>query len=93
MNIFDRKVEMASAMVDVIETIGNTMDELLCPAVVTPGSYFNCEYYSRFGGGSEECSVISITDGENGEEIDTTECMVIPGNEINKHSSEIRGFC
>ena len=47
MNIFDRKVEMASAKVEVIETIGSTMDELLCPAVVTPGSYFNCEFYSR----------------------------------------------
>ena len=80
MNIFDRKVEMASAKVEVIETIGSTMDELLCPAVVTPGSYFNCEFYSRFGGGSEECSVISITDGENGEKIDSTGCMFIPGN-------------
>ena len=55
------------------------MDELLCPAVVTPGSFFNCEFYSRFGGGSKECSFISMTDGENGEEIDSTGCMVIPG--------------
>ena len=70
---------MVSAKVEVVETIGNTMDELLCPAVVTPGSFFNCEFYSRFGGGSKECSFISMTDGKNGEEIDSTGCMVIPG--------------
>ena len=79
MNIFNKLTEFASTKVHVIETTGNKLDELLCPEVVIPGNYFNCELYLHFGGGPSESVNVIMFDEEKNEEEDSTKYMVIPG--------------
>jgi hypothetical protein len=78
MNIYDRIVERTSLNVTVydIDPYVAEINEIVCPGVVLPGSYFNCHIDVPYGS-NDFVKVDFIDDITN--ETSTTDWMALPG--------------